>query len=135
MEHKSLDTFLKEDLKDKVQDKRYFLSLFGSIRYLPTGEEIEEGFRYFDCESKDLIDAFVRRDFEAIGNLPFSLDEDGDRGASPLRIDVAYTNSGAFVAAQVVEFIEASPTCVTPVYYVEGPEAKELIPTFVKLAR
>jgi len=85
----------------KVKKK---LFLFNETIYEPTGEKIVEGFRYFSCPVEDLLSAFSRQDFKAISELPFAVDEDGDADTSAVRLDLVYTESGALVGAQPVEY-------------------------------
>jgi hypothetical protein len=108
-------------------EKRRTLLVFNDLVYKPTGEKIVTGFRYFACDIGPLVDAFSRADLAAIGKLPFALDEDGDSDTSGVLLDLAYTESGALVAAQPVEYRDHNPTPVAASMVLEGEQAKALI--------
>lgn len=94
--------------------------------FKPTGEKVEEGFRYFTCSADELMQAFSARDIASIAKLPFALDEDGEPDTSAVCLDIAYTPSGAFVAAQPTEYRDHVPTRIAPVIFLEGAEAQAL---------
>lgn len=113
-------------LTDKFEIKRSML-VFKNLHYRPTGEKVVEGFRYFTCDIGQLLAAFNAQDFQGMTRLGFALDDEGEPDTSGVLLDVAYTASGAFVAAQPVEYQNHFPTPVAPVMLVEGPQAKAYI--------
>ncbi|WP_438022609.1 hypothetical protein [Sorangium sp. So ce233] len=123
MEIKDLSDFLRADPRFTTRRKWLILSEFV---YTPTGEKVEEGFRYFTCPVEALTAALARRDFAAIAKLPFALDDEGDPDTSAVRLDLAYTASGALAAFQPVEFREHVPTPVAASVVLEGAEAQAL---------
>lgn len=127
MAHKDIDDFLAQDTNGKVKDKTWFLGMFGSVTYTVTGEKVHGGFRYFTCEPAPLLEALERRDIKAMLELPFALDEDGEVDTSSLLINLHYTDSGSMLAMQVTEYQNYNPTPISPVTFLEGQEAKDLI--------
>ncbi|WP_437575573.1 hypothetical protein [Sorangium sp. So ce887] len=123
MEIKDLSDFLRADPRFTTRRKWLILS---ELVYTPTGEKVEEGFRYFTCSVEALTAALERRDFAAIAKLPFALDDEGEPDTSAVRLDLAYTASGAFAAFQPVEFREHVPTCLSASMVLEGAEARAL---------
>ena len=107
--------------------KRRKLLVFSELIYVPTGEKITEGFRYFACDSGPVAAAAGAADFETLTKLPFALDEDGDRDTSGVVIDLAYTPSGSFVAVQPVEYQNYNPTPVAAALVLEGPAGQRVI--------
>lgn len=85
-----------------------------------TGEKVEEDFGYFDCDITSVLAAFNRRDLAQLAQFP--LCDSDNRG--PVRVDLAYTESGTMAALQIVEFQNHDPTPVTPVLLLEGTDAK-----------
>jgi hypothetical protein len=120
-----LDELLKSNT-EKFEIKKSLL-VFKSLHFRATGEKVIEGFRYFSCELSQLLPAFEARDFATIASLPFAEDEDGDPDTSAVLLDLAYTDSGAFIAAQPVEYRDHFPTAVAPAVILEGAPAKSLI--------
>ncbi|WP_437278096.1 hypothetical protein WME90_43875 [Sorangium sp. So ce375] len=123
MEIQDLSDCLRADPRFATRRKWLILS---ELVYTPTGEKVEEGFRYFTCPVEALTAALQRRDFAAIAKLPFALDEDGDPDTSAVRLDLAYTASGALAAFQPVEFREHVPTPLSASVVIEGAEAQAL---------
>ncbi len=119
-----LDDYLNS-LTDKFE-KRKKLLILSSLFYRKSSEKVITGFRYFDCPIDPLKEAFERQDFAAIMALPFAVDEDGDVDTSAVLLDLAYTYSGAFVAAQPVEYQDYNPTPVASPLLIEGEPAKQL---------
>jgi hypothetical protein len=104
--------------------KRRKLLVFSETVYQPTGEKVIEGFRYFACEIGAVVEAFSRGDIGAITELPFALDDDGAVDTSSVLLNLAYTASGALVAAQPVEYQNYHPTPVAAPLVLEGEPAK-----------
>ncbi|OGQ91623.1 MAG: hypothetical protein A2289_04805 [Deltaproteobacteria bacterium RIFOXYA12_FULL_58_15] len=119
-----LDEYIEQQT-DKFEKKRRLLIL-SHLSYKPTGEKVEEGFRYFACDIGQLVQAFSRQDFGAIAKLPFALDESGDADTSAVLLDLAYTRSGSVVAAQPVEYQNYNPIAVANPIVFEGERAKGL---------
>jgi hypothetical protein len=132
-EFKDIDQFLLEDCQGKFKDKTWFLGLFGSVIYTGTGEKVQGGFRYYICAPEALVDAFTKKDFAAMSNLPFALDNDGEPDTSALLISLHYTNSGSVLAMQVQEYQNSCPVPITPTVLLEGPAAQAVIETVKKL--
>jgi hypothetical protein len=126
-EYKEIDDFLVQDCQGKFKDKTWFLGLFGSMIYKPTGEKVEQGFRYFACDVGPLLEAFRAANMAAMLELPFALDEDGDPDTSSVLINLYYTASGSALAMQVQEYQKSHPVPMTPVVLLEGPQAQALI--------
>lgn len=114
-------------------ERRRSMLIFRKLHYRATGEQVVEGFRYFACESGVLLAAFAAQDFARLVTLPFALDEDGEPDTSGLLIDLAYTESGAFVAAQCVEHQDDAPTPISATLLLEGAQAKALFPTIKQI--
>lgn len=123
MEHQDISDFLRAD--SRFTKRRKWL-IFSELVFEPTGEKVEEGFRYFTCSADELMQAFSARDIASIAKLPFALDEDGEPDTSAVCLDIAYTPSGAFVAAQPTEYRDHVPTRIAPVIFLEGAEAQAL---------
>jgi hypothetical protein len=126
-----LEEYLKAS-NDKFEIRKSLL-IFKNLHYRATGEKVVEGFRYFNCDIGQLLAAFNAQDFQAISKLPFALDDEGEPDTSAVLLDLAYTESGAFVAAQPVEYKDHNPTPVAPVLLIEGPQAKSLFETVKQL--
>lgn len=120
-----LEDLLKSNT-DKFEVKKS-LFVFKSLHYRATGEKVIEGFRYFACDLEALQAAFRAQDFGEIARLPFAKDSDGDPDTSAVLLDLAYTDSGAFVAAQPVEYRDHEPTAVADALLLEGQHAKALL--------
>jgi hypothetical protein len=126
---------LEDHLKanaDKFEIRKSMM-VFKKLHYRATGEKVVEGFRYFSCDIGQLLAAFNAQDFQAISKLSFALDDENEPDTSSVLLDLAYTESGAFVAAQPVEYQDHNPTPVAPVILLEGAQAKGLIDTFKRL--
>ncbi|WP_437783466.1 hypothetical protein [Sorangium sp. So ce1097] len=123
MEIKDLSDFLRADPRFTTRRKWLILS---ELVYTPTGEKVEEGFRYFTCPAESLTAALARRDFAAIAKLPFALDGEGEPDTSAVRLDLAYTASGAIAAFQPVEYRDHVPTPLSACLFLEGAEAQAL---------
>lgn len=113
-----ISDFLKSKTDLFEVKKRMFV--FSDLIYKPTGEKVIEGFRYFTCSIDDLISAFEARDLDAIANLPFAEDEDGDPDTSAVCLLMAYTESGGFLALQPQEYQDYNPTLVREPVFIEG---------------
>ena len=121
----SLDDFLKTH--PQLERKKKLL-VFSELVYKPTGEKvIAGGYRYFACDIQQVLARFANRDFAALRELPFAIDDDGDPGTSAVCLDVAFTASGSMVAAQPVEYQNYNPTCVAEVLFLEGEAAKSAV--------
>jgi len=116
---------LDEQLTADTQrfEVRKSMLLFKKLHYRASGEKVVEGFRYFSCGIGALVSAFEAQDFAAIAKLPFALDDEGDPDTSAVMLDLAYTESGAFIAAQPVEYRDYNPTPVAPMLLFEGAQA------------
>lgn len=108
-------------------EKRRKMLILSELIYKPTGEKITEAFRYFACDIDPVAAAACAGDLAALTELPYALDEDGDRDTSAVLVDLAYTPSGSFVAVQPVEYRDYSPTPVAAPVVLEGDPAKALI--------
>jgi hypothetical protein len=126
-DYKEIDEFLLEDCQGKFKDKSWFFGMFGSKIYTPTGEKIEEGYRYFACDVGQVVEAFRTGNLAAMQQLPFALDEDGDPDTSSVLISLYYTPSGSAIAMQVEQYQNHDPRPVTPVVLLEGAEAQARI--------
>lgn len=123
MEIKDLSDVLRAD--PRFTTRRKWL-IFSELVYTPTGEKVNEGFRYFTCPAEVLTAALQRRDLAAVAKLPFALDADGEPDTSAVRLDLAYTASGALAAFQPVEFREYVPTPLSAPVILDGAEAQAL---------
>ena len=91
---------------------------FTSIIHKPSGEKVVEGFRYFTAPIDDLVAAFESGDLAAIQALPYALDDDGDPDTTSVCLLLAYTDGGAFLAAQPQEYRDYEPFLVRePKYF------------------
>ena len=87
--------------------------LFGkSVIHKPSGEKVVEGFRYFRSSIDEVTAAFDSGDLAAVQALEYALDEDGDADTSSVALLLAYTKSGAFLAAQPEEYQNYVPVRV-----------------------
>jgi hypothetical protein len=86
--------------------------LFTSLIHTPSGEKVIEGFRYFTNPIDEVVAAFNTGDTAALTALDYALDEDGDPDTTSVAILLAYTKSGAFLAAQPQEYQDYVPTVV-----------------------
>ncbi|MGK3995829.1 hypothetical protein [Sorangium sp. So ce1024] len=123
MEIKNLSDFLRADPRFATRRKWLILS---ELVYTPTGEKVAEGFRYFTCPAESLTAALARRDFAGIAKLPFALDGEGEPDTSAVRLDLAYTASGAIAVFQPVEYRDYVPTPLSESVVLEGAEAQAL---------
>jgi len=96
------------------------LLVFSDLVYKPTGEKLDEGYRYFACDVAQVVDAVVRGDVDALAALPFALDEDGEADTSGLLVELSYTASGSFLAMQPVEYQDSNPVPVAMPKVLEG---------------
>ena len=112
-----LSTWLKGQT-DTFEVKKKLL--FSSIIHKPSGEKVVEGFRYFTNPIEDVVAAFETGDLAALQALDYALDEDGDPDTSGVAINLAYTKSGAFFAAQPEEYQDYVPTKVRDARFVTG---------------
>jgi hypothetical protein len=94
--------------------------LFNENFYKPTGEKIETGYRYFACDVGPVQAAAAALDLNALCELPFAIDDEGDADTSSVLVDLEYTKSGSFVAAQAVEYRNSNPTPVMAPQVAEG---------------
>ena len=91
---------------------------FTSIIHKPSGEKVVEGFRYFAAPIEALVAAFESGDLAAIEALPYALDDDGDPDTTSVCLLLAYTEGGAFLAAQPQEYRDYEPFLVRePTYF------------------
>lgn len=124
-DHISLTDWLKAQT-DTFETKKRML-VFTDLIHKPTGEKVVEGFRYFHAGIDELVAAFDADDLAAIRELEYAVDEDGDVDTSSVCLLVAYTRSGAFLAAQPEEYQDYVPTLVRePKYLTVGSDAREL---------
>ena len=130
MEHQSLDDLLAAHPNIV---KRRKLLFFSEWVYSPTDEKITEAFRYYQCGIEQVGPAAVDGDFDTLTQLPFALDEDGDRDTSSVLVNLAYTASGSFVAIQPVEYQNYVPTPVAAPVLFEGPAGQAVIAAAKKL--
>ncbi len=130
---KDIDDYLVQDCGGKFEDKTWLFGLFGSMVYLPTGEKVKGGFRYFACELPAVLEAFESGDLSRFLELPFAVDADGDADTSAVVVDLHYTPSGSVVALQVREYQNHNPTPVTPVRLLEGPAGRAVLTQIVEL--
>ena len=86
--------------------------LFTSIIHKPSGEKVVEGYRYFTNPIEDVVAAFESGDLANVQALDYALDEDGDPDTTSVALLLAYTKSGAFLAAQPEEYQDYVPTSV-----------------------
>ncbi len=126
-DYKEIDEFLIEDCQGRFRDKSWLFGLLGSKVYTPTGEKVEEGYRYFACDVGPVVEAFRSGNLAALQQLPFALDEDGDPDTSAVLISLYYTPSGTAIAMQIEQYQNSRPVPVTPVVVLEGPDARARI--------
>lgn len=87
--------------------------LFGkSVIHKQSGEKVSEGFRYFRSSIDELLAALDTGDLAAVQRLEYALDEDGDADTSAVALLLAFTKSGAFLAAQPQEYQDYMPVLV-----------------------
>lgn len=101
--------------------RKKFLSK--SVIYKPTGEKVIEGFRYFHSSIDELTAAFESGDLSALQSLQYAYDADGDVDTSSVALLLAYTKSGAFLAAQPQEYQDYAPVLVREPRYFDGSPA------------
>jgi hypothetical protein len=112
---------------DTFETKKRML-VFTDLIHKPTGEKVIEGFRYFHSGIDELVAAFDADDVDAIRDLEYAFDDDGDVDTSAVCLQLAYTASGAFLAAQPQEYRDYVPTLVGAAKYLTvGPNARELV--------
>ena len=98
--------------------------LFGkTVIHKPSGEKVVEGFRYFRSSIDDVTAAFESGDLAAVQALEYALDEDGDADTTSVALLLAYTKSGAFLAAQPEEHQNYVPVRVREPRYFPGSVA------------
>ncbi|MDR6890665.1 MULTISPECIES: hypothetical protein [Variovorax] len=122
--HPYLDDFVLSHPRFYKETKWLIMS---QIKYKETAEKVRQGFRYFSCESAELVEAFHRQDFEAISALPFCLDDDDEPDTSAVCLDVWYTASGAAVLAQPVEYINHNPQPIAEPLLLEGDASRAIL--------
>lgn len=111
---------------DTFETKKRLL-VFTDIIHKPTGEKVVEGFRYFTADIDQLVAAFDADDVDAIRALPYAVDDQGDVDTSGVCLLVAYTPSGAFLAAQPQVYVDYVPTLVRePKYLTVSQPVREL---------
>ena len=86
--------------------------LFSSLIHTPSGEKVVEGYRYFTSSIDEVLAAFESGDLTKVQALDYALDEDGDPDTSSVALLLAYTKSGAFLAAQPQEYQDYEPILV-----------------------
>lgn len=111
-----LNDWLKAQPDIEVKKKLLFTSLI----YTPTGEKVITGFRYFTNSIEEVVAAFETGDVAALTALDYALDEDGDPDTTSVLVSLAYTKSGAFMAAQPEEYQEYVPTNVREPKFLNG---------------
>jgi hypothetical protein len=121
-QYEDLDEVLKKMPSKFKFVKKFFF--WDSLTYLPTGEKLIEGFRYFNCSIDTLMQAFSADDFAAIAKLPFALDEKGEIDTSSVCLLVSYTPSGSFFASQPHEYRDDEPVNMAAPRMFEGEAAK-----------
>lgn len=94
--------------------------LFTSVIHRPSGEKVVEGYRYFRNDIDELIAAFESGDLATVQALEYALDEDGDPDTSSVALLLAYTKSGAFLAAQPQEYQDYEPVNVREPRFFSG---------------
>ena len=98
--------------------------LFGkTVIHKPSGEKVVEGFRYFRSSIDDVTAAFESGNLAAVQALEYALDEDGDADTTSVALLLAYTKSGAFLAAQPEEHQNYAPVKVREPRYFPGSVA------------
>lgn len=98
--------------------------LFGkTVIHKPSGEKVVEGFRYFRSSIDEVVAAFESGDLTAVQALEYALDEDGDADTSSVALLLAYTKSGAFLAAQPEEYQNYEPVRVRAPRFFPGSVA------------
>ena len=98
--------------------------LFGkTVIHKPSGEKVVEGFRYFRSSIDEVTAAFDSGDLVAVQALEYALDEDGDPDTTSVALLLAYTKSGAFLAAQPEEHQNWVPVRVREPRYFPGSVA------------
>lgn len=120
--------YLRDYLEQQTDrfGKRRKLLIMSEFVYKPTNEKIREGFRYFRCEPSSLLDAFTRRDIQAISALPFAIDDEGYPDTSSVLIELAYTNSGSMVACHPQVYRDYAPRSVAPPLLLENAAAQQV---------
>ena len=98
--------------------------LFGkTVIHKPSGEKVVEGFRYFRASIDEVTSAFETGDLTAVQALEYALDEDGDADTTSVALLLAYTKSGAFLAAQPEEHRNYEPVRVREPRFFPGSVA------------
>jgi hypothetical protein len=109
---------------DTFETKKKLLST--NVIHTASGEKVIEGFRYFTNDIEELLAAFDNGDLAAIEALDFAVDEDGDPDTTSVCLNLAYTKSGAFFAAQPQEYQDYEPINVRePKYFTATVERIE----------
>lgn len=120
-DHVDLSDWLKGQADFETKKR---LLVFTDLIHKPTGEKVIEGFRYFHVDADELVAAFDADDLAAISALEYAIDDEGDVDTSSVCLQLAYTPSGAFVAAQPQIYIDYVPTLVrAPKYLTIGADA------------
>ena len=91
--------------------------LFSSLIHTPSGEKVVEGYRYFTNSIDEVVAAFESGDLANLQALDYALDEDGDPDTTSVALLLAYTKSGAFLAAQPQEYQDYEPVLVAEPRY------------------
>lgn len=125
---KPIEAFLLEDCGGRFQDKTWLFGVFGSVVYAPTGEKVLSGFRYYACEASKLKPAVEALDLNALEQLPFAMDDDGEPDTSGVVVDLHYTASGSMVAIQLSEYRDHHPVPLTSPLLLEREAAASLFP-------
>jgi len=97
--------------------------LFEHLEYGPTGEQVEVGYRCFDCDDAALLAAFARRDPGALAALPPAIDQAGAPTPSRVRLDLAFAPCGGLAAAQPVRYDGNRPVPASPPLILTGEAA------------
>lgn len=120
----SLDKWLKSQTQTFVTKKR--LVVFKDLVHVPTDEKVVQGFRYFRNPVGDVLAAFDAGDLEALADLQYALDDEGEPDTTSVCLLLAYTPSGAYVAAQPQEYQDYVPTYLREPKVLTSPRAREL---------
>jgi hypothetical protein len=115
-----LDDWLKAHT-DTFEAKKKLL--FTSLFHKESGEKVVEGYRYFTNDISEVVAAFESGDLANLQALDYALDEDGDPDTTSVCLLLAYTKSGAFVAAQPQEYQDYVPTVVREPRFFTAPLA------------
>jgi hypothetical protein len=86
------------------------LLILTDIYHTPSGEKVQEGFRYLNVSGEELLAAFDSGDFEAIAALPHLFDDEGEPDTGSVCVSVGYTKGGAFLVLQPQIYKDYAPS-------------------------